>query len=48
MFFDFPCSDYDIKLHLMVRLYSLSLGNVDYFFITFTLKSTLNQSSSIC
>ena len=32
---------YNIKLHIMVRLPSYSLGNVEYSFITITLRSTL-------
>ena len=35
------CPGYDIKLHLMVRLTSLSLRNVEYPFMAITPKSTL-------
>ena len=42
------CSGYDIKLHLILRLQSLSLGNVEYPFITITLRSTLTMSRNTC
>ena len=43
--FDYPV--YDIKLYLMVRSQSLSLGNVKYLFIIFALRFILTRSGSI-
>ena len=40
--------EYDIKLHLMVRLQPWSWWNVEYFIITLTLKSILTRSGSTC
>ena len=37
---------YDIKLHLMVRLQSWSVGKLEYPFITITLRFTLTRSGS--
>ena len=38
----------DIKLHLMVRLQSWSLGNEEYFFIMITFLFTLTRSARTC
>ena len=43
---EFKCPESDTKLHLMLRLQSWSLGNLEYPFITITLRSTLTQSDS--
>ena len=40
------CPEHGIKLHLMVRLQSWSLGNVEYLFIIITLRSTLLSERS--
>ena len=45
---DFQCSEYDTKLHLIVRLLSWSLRNMEYFFIIITLRSTLTWIVRIC
>ena len=39
---------FDIKPHLMMRLQSLSLGNVEYPLFTITLKTILTQSDGTC
>ena len=45
---DLGCPGYDSKLHLMVRHDLCTLGNVEYSFITITLKSTLTKAASTC
>ena len=43
---NYSYSGYDTKLYLIVRLQSWSLGNVEYPFITITLRSTLTWYGS--
>ena len=47
-FFKMGCPEYDIKLHLMVKLIYVDLESVVYPFIAYTPRSTLTRSGSTC